>query len=89
MAIHSVKSPNDVPDMRKLWSDVSSCAAFTQDIWRSKFAEYLRDRLTWELYRRMTLEYGGAHPNKLQMLKDVLGWEPNVDALVESLELGA
>ncbi|KAK9425897.1 putative Peptidase M3A/M3B catalytic domain-containing protein [Seiridium unicorne] len=130
MAVHSIKSPDDVPDMRQLWyslqeelegrdftdiksdgsafttfahlvsrydagyygysaSDVSSCAAFAQDIWRSKFAEYPRDRLTWELYHHMILEYGGAHPHKLHMLKDFLVREPNGDTLVESLELGA
>ncbi|KAK6082956.1 zinc-binding dehydrogenase [Seiridium cupressi] len=122
MAVHSIKSPDDVPDMRQLWyslqeelegrdftdiksdgsafttfahlvsgydagysaSDVSSCAAFAQDIWRSMFAEYPRDRLTWELYHHMILEYGGAHPHKLHMLKDFLVREPNGDTLVES-----
>lgn len=63
-----------------------SCSASAQDIWRSKFASSPRDTKVWDRYRRMILEYGGAHPDKLQMLEDFLGREPDIDALVKSLE---
>jgi Zn-dependent oligopeptidase len=76
------------PSSTDIETDISSCAAFAQDIWQDEFAKDPYNRTTRDRYRRTILRYGGAHPDKMQMLRDFLGRDPNADALVESLEQG-
>lgn len=45
-----------------------------------------RSRAVWHRYRRGILEHGGAHPDLLGILEEILGRPPNSDALVEALE---
>lgn len=61
-----------------------SCTAIAQDILRSLFANDPYDKDIWTKYRRQILEYGGSHPNELEMLTNLLGRPPNMNALVEA-----
>lgn len=65
----------------------SSCAAFAQDAYLSKFKPNMRDKNTWKQLHDKILVYGGSHLNQLQMLKGFLGREPNFEALNKSLSL--
>ncbi|KAL7920474.1 hypothetical protein ACQKWADRAFT_298655 [Trichoderma austrokoningii] len=64
-----------------------SCLAYAQDVFQENFAKDLHNREVWDDFRRGILEYGGSHPDQLQMLREYLGREPNYSALQESLLL--
>lgn len=66
---------------------IASCLAYAQDVFQENFAKDLHNRDAWDRFRYGILEYGGSHPDQLQMLQEYLGREPNYSALQESLLL--
>lgn len=66
---------------------IASCLAYAQDIFQENFAKDLHSRDAWDRFRYEVLEYGGSHPDQLQMLQEYLGREPNYSALQERLLL--
>lgn len=66
---------------------IASCLVYAQDIFQENFTKDLHNRDAWDRFRYGILEYGGSHPDQLQMLQEYLGREPNYSALQESLLL--
>ncbi|KAK1239963.1 hypothetical protein MKX08_007405 [Trichoderma sp. CBMAI-0020] len=64
-----------------------SCQAYAQDVFQENFAKDLHNQGALDRFRYGILEYGGCHPDLLQMLQDYLGREPNYSALQENLLL--
>ncbi|PYI10955.1 peptidase family M3 [Aspergillus sclerotiicarbonarius CBS 121057] len=64
------------------------CTAMAQDLFLSVFASDPYNTDSWARYRRGILEQGGSQPDLLQMLEDILGRAPNMNALAEALARG-
>lgn len=62
-----------------------ACAAFAKDTFYSKFVHDPRSRQSWSEFATGILQYGGSHPDQLEMLRNFMGREPDFNALAESL----
>ncbi|TQV96066.1 metallopeptidase MepB [Cordyceps javanica] len=61
------------------------CLIFATELFKNVFSRDPSSKDAWERYRTGVLEYGGSHPDLLQLLRDLLGHEPTATPLVQQL----
>ncbi len=66
-----------------------SCLTFATEVFEHVFSEDPSSKDAWERYRTGVLEYGGGHPDLLQLLRDLLGHEPTAAPLIQKLDKAA
>ncbi|OAA81073.1 metallopeptidase MepB [Akanthomyces lecanii RCEF 1005] len=61
------------------------CLTFATEMFENIFSQDPSSKEAWERYRTGVLEYGGGHPDLLELLRDLLGHEPTAHPLVQML----